>query len=77
MSLGTLANFASNLLVALVFEAERSALGEGALFGQFTLVAAVATAFTYKYVFETRGLSLEEVEVKLNRLVSGEGSATD
>ena len=77
MSLGTLVNFASNLFVALVFEAERSAVGEGILFGQFALVAAVATAFTFKYVFETQGLSLEEVEEKLNSLVKGDASVTD
>jgi len=35
VSIGTLANFGSNLLVALVFESEREVIGESALFGQF------------------------------------------
>ena len=34
VSIGTLANFGSNLLVALLFEAEREQLGESALFFQ-------------------------------------------
>ena len=69
VSMGTLANFGSNLLVALLFESEREMLGESALFGQFALVAAAATAFTFVNVFETRGLSLEAIEEKLRSQV--------
>lgn len=69
VSIGTLANFGSNLLVALLFETERESLGESALFGQFALIAAAATAFTYVNVFETRGLSLEGIEEKLKEQV--------
>jgi len=65
VSTGTLANFGSNLLVAFLFETEREQLGEGLLFLQFAFIAAAATAFTSKYVFETRGLSLEQIEEKL------------
>lgn len=65
VSTGTLANFGSNLLVAFLFETEREQLGEGLLFLQFALIAAAATVFTSQYVFETRGLSLEEIEEKL------------
>jgi SP family galactose:H+ symporter-like MFS transporter len=65
VSLGTLANFSSNLLVTLLFEAERLALGESLLFLQFGIIGLLATLFTYFYVFETRGLSLEEIETKL------------
>lgn len=63
--------------MALLFEAEQTAVGERVLFNQFALAAAVATAFTYKYVFETQGLSLEEIDLKLTRLVNGDGSAVD
>lgn len=56
VSIGTLANFSSNLLVTLLFETERQSLGEGALFGQFAVIALLATVFTNNYVFETRGL---------------------
>ena len=69
VSIGTLANFGSNLLVALLFEVERVSLGETALFGQFALIGIAATWFTNKYVFETRGLSLEEIETKLKGIV--------
>lgn len=72
VSIGTLFNFGSNLLVATLFELERVSLGEGVLFGQFSLIALMATLFTYKYVFETRGLSLEEIELKLKEIVDGE-----
>lgn len=69
LSLGTLSNFASNLLVTLSFESERLLLGEELLFAQFAAVGALAVAFTYKYVFETRGLSLEQIERKLREEV--------
>jgi hypothetical protein len=69
VSVGTLANFGSNVLVALLFEAERVQLGEGLLFGQFAVIALAATLFTYFYVFETRGLSLEGIETKLRKVV--------
>ena len=69
VSTGTLANFGSNLLVALLFESEREQLGEGLLFFQFAVIAAAATVFTSQYVFETRGLSLEEIEEKLKQEV--------
>lgn len=75
VSMGTLANFGSNLLVALLFETEREALGESALFGQFALIAAAATAFTYVNVFETRGLSLEGIEEKLRQQVDSKEGA--
>jgi sugar porter (SP) family MFS transporter len=72
VSIGTLSNFASNLLVTSLFEAERTQMGEGTLFLQFTLIAAAAVAFTQALVFETRGLSLEEIESKLRTTVDGE-----
>ena len=75
VSIGTLFNFGSNLLVATLFELERVNLGEGVLFGQFAVIALMATLFTYKYVFETRGLSLEEIELKLKEIVDGDVKA--
>lgn len=69
VSMGTLANFGSNLLVALLFETERQYLGETALFGQFALIAAAAVVFTATSVFETRGLSLEQIEERLRETV--------
>lgn len=72
VSIGTLANFGSNLLVALLFEQERLSMGESALFLQFALIGLAATIFTNKLVFETRGLSLEEIEEKLRNEVDGQ-----
>ena len=77
VSIGTLANFISNLLVALLFEAERVSFGESLLFGQFAFIAAAATLFTSSKVFETRGLSLEEIEGKLKMIVDGNDSNDD
>lgn len=71
LSCGTLSNFASNLLVTGLFEVERQNFGEGILFGQFFLVAVAATFFTLQFVFETQGLSLEEIERKLKTVVDG------
>jgi len=65
LSLATLTNFGSNLLVTLTFEAERVALGESLLFGQFALIALAAVAFEVSKVPETQGLSLEEIEAQL------------
>jgi hypothetical protein len=58
-------NFGSNYLVGTLFELERVAVGEPALFGGFAAVALVAVAFIYAKVPETRGLSLEEIEEQL------------
>ena len=69
LSIGTLANFSSNLLVALIFEAERIQVGETFLFAQFAVIALAATVFTNSKVFETRGLSLEQIEDKLREIV--------
>ena len=69
VSLGTLANFGSNVLVALLFESERLFLGEGLLFAQFAAIALAATIFTNLYVFETRGLALEQIETRLRKVV--------
>jgi hypothetical protein len=65
VSVGTLANFGSNFLVALLFDLERANLGEGLLFGQFALIALAAVAFINAQVPETRGLTLEEIEAQI------------
>lgn len=75
VSIGTLANFGSNLLVALLFEAERLSLGETALFAQFAVIGLLSVLFTYFSVFETRGLSLEAIEEKLKSIVDKKGKA--
>eukprot|EP01035_Chromulina_nebulosa_P022676 gene22676-29361_t len=69
VSIGTLANFGSNLLVTLLFEYERQNFGEYILFLQFTIVSLFGIYFINKEVFETRGLSLEDIEKKLRSIV--------
>jgi len=65
VSVGTLANFGSNVLVTLAFESERQSLGETLLFLQFAAIAVAAVAFEFKLVPETRGLTLEQIEEKI------------
>ncbi|EKX44485.1 hypothetical protein GUITHDRAFT_109605 [Guillardia theta CCMP2712] len=66
VSVGTLANFGSNVLVTLAFESERQSLGETLLFLQFAAIAVAAVAFEFKMVPETRwGLTLEQIEEKI------------
>jgi hypothetical protein len=74
VSLGTLTNYASNLVVTLLFETERAAFGESLLFLQFGLIGLASVLFTYTYVIETQGLSLEEIERKLTEEVDKAGS---
>eukprot|EP01038_Epipyxis_sp_PR26KG_P006864 gene6864-9400_t len=69
VSIGTLVNFSSNLLVNFLFEIERLSVGETALFAQFAFVGLLSVLFTWSLVFETRGLSLEQIELKLRNEV--------
>uniref|UniRef100_A0A7S1J0V0 Major facilitator superfamily (MFS) profile domain-containing protein n=1 Tax=Eutreptiella gymnastica TaxID=73025 RepID=A0A7S1J0V0_9EUGL len=65
VSIGTLANFGSNVLVTLLFEYERTTFGEALLFGQFALIALAGVFFQQALVPETRGLTLEEIEAQI------------
>ena len=70
VALAVQANFASNMLVALVFPVARDALrhvvGEAwamsTLFAVFAAIAIYALEFVRARVPETKGLSLEEIE---------------
>lgn len=74
VSVATLVNFSSNFFVSALFEWERERLGEAALFGQFTLVAALSVYFVNSAVFETKGLSLEQIEAEITRRVNTDKS---
>lgn len=65
VSVGSLLNFGSNYLVGTVFELSRAKVGEPALFATFATIAALSVAFVFAKVPETRGLSLEEIEAKI------------
>ena len=61
-SIATLSNWATNWLSAYLFPAYVDKLGNGAGFLTFAVICAVATVFFWKFVPETKGKSLEEIE---------------
>jgi len=65
LAIGTLVNFGMNLIVTFTFELEREWFGTSGLFLQFALIGIVSVWFIYEKVIETKGLTLEEIEIKL------------
>jgi SP family galactose:H+ symporter-like MFS transporter len=63
MSLATAANWAANLVVSATFLSVLQALGPAGAFWLFSAVALAAWVFVYRLVPETRGRSLEEIEM--------------
>jgi sugar porter (SP) family MFS transporter len=62
-SAATVANWSANLLVSLTFLTAVSALGKDVVFWIYAAFAAVGLVFVRKLVPETKGHTLEEVEV--------------
>lgn len=62
MSVGTVANWGSNLIVALTFLTLTQVLGRAATFWLYGVVSIGAWLFAYLLVPETKGRSLEEIE---------------
>ncbi len=62
MSIATLANWGINFLTAFLFPWYVDKIGVGAGFFTFAVMCLIATIFFYKYVPETKGKSLEEIE---------------
>jgi MFS family permease len=62
MSVGTLANWAANLLVALSFLTLTQELGKSATFWLYGLITAASWAFAFFLVPETMGKTLEQIE---------------
>jgi SP family galactose:H+ symporter-like MFS transporter len=62
MSAVTVTNWAMNLLVAVTFLTLVSLLGHAETFWLYGLVAIAAWIFFYRYVPETKGKSLEQIE---------------
>ena len=62
MSVGTVANWGSNLIVALTFLTLTQVLGRPATFWLYGVVSIGAWFFAYLLVPETKGRSLEEIE---------------
>jgi MFS family permease len=63
MSLATLANWGSNLLVALTFLSLVGLLGRPGAFWLFAVLGVLAWLFVFALVPETRGKSLEEIDL--------------
>jgi SP family galactose:H+ symporter-like MFS transporter len=62
MSIATVANWGSNLIVALTFLTLVGALGRPGVFWLYGLIGMGAWVFAHSLVPETRGKSLEEIE---------------
>lgn len=62
MSIATFANWGINFLTAFLFPWYVDQIGVGSGFFTFAFMCLIATIFFYKYVPETKGKSLEEIE---------------
>ena len=62
MSIGTLANWAANLIVAVSFLTLTQMLGKPITFWMFGLISIGAWVFAFALVPETKGRSLEQIE---------------
>ena len=65
MSVGTTANWSANLLVALSFLTLTQIFGKSATFWLYGAVSIAAWLFAYFLVPETKGKSLEQIEMQL------------
>jgi sugar porter (SP) family MFS transporter len=65
MSLASLANWGSNLLVALTFLSLIELVGPPGTFWLFAVLGVVAWLFVFALVPETRGKSLEEIDLQM------------
>jgi SP family galactose:H+ symporter-like MFS transporter len=62
MSVGTAANWAANLIVALSFLTLTQILGKSGTFWLYAVVSVGAWVFAFFLVPETRGRALEQIE---------------
>ncbi|MFB5192153.1 sugar porter family MFS transporter [Alicyclobacillus fastidiosus] len=65
MGIGAVFNWAANLVVSLTFPALLAKFGISALFISYGLVGVLSIIFVGKYVSETKGRSLEQIEMDL------------
>ncbi len=65
MSVGTVANWSSNLIVALSFLTLTQIMGKSATFWLYAVVSVGAWFFAFSLVPETKGKSLEQIETNL------------
>ena len=65
MGAASLTNWAFNFLVVLTFPVLLNGLGLAGVFAIYALVCVAGLAFTFRFVPETSGLTLEEIEAHL------------
>jgi len=65
MSLATLCNWGSNLLVAITFLSFLNYFGKANTFGLYALISLVSVFICYFFVPETKNISLEKIEMDL------------
>merc|ERR1712072_1560178 len=73
VSVAVVSNFFWNLVVTFAFKSEIKAIGDCATFAIFAALTLYSIVFVHYHVPETRGLTLEQIEVKLNK----QGGAKD
>jgi hypothetical protein len=67
MSFATIANWAANFVITLVFLGLVAVLGQAGTFWLFAVIGVVAFVFTLRLVPETKGLTLEQIESHFRR----------
>ena len=61
-SIAIFANWTMNFLVSLTFPVLLANLGGAATFGLYAIFNLICFVFVYKFIFETKGIILEEIE---------------
>ncbi len=72
MSVATVMNWGSNLIVALTFLSLLHSLGRSSTFWLYAVVGIVAWIFVYRLVPETKGRTLEEIDASWHTVGKGE-----
>lgn len=66
IALGMEWNYLLNFIVQFTFPIVQDTLGWGPLFGLFGFILMVAFGFVQRFVPETKGLTLEEIQIKFS-----------
>jgi len=66
MGLASVANWGCNFLVVFLFPAVLATIGIAGVMSLFAVVCVLGLYFTLRYVPETRGVALEEIERRLD-----------
>lgn len=62
MSIATVSNFVFNFIVTLIFPTLLASIGESATFALFGVIGLASLFYTWKFIPETKGCSLEKIE---------------